>query len=156
MFAAKDTVVSIRYTLHVEGELIDQGEMAYLHGHHNIIPGLEEALEGQGLGASLEVSVPPEKGYGFYDPEGQMIIERDAFPADAELVPGAQFYAENAEGQAMPIVIVEVEGDEVTVDSNHPLAGAVLEFAVQITDIRQALPEELDHGHVHGPGGHHH
>ena len=90
MIATQDHVVTIRYVLTVGGEVIDQGELPYLHGHGNIIPGLEEALEGKQVGDSLQVSVPPEKGYGLEDPEGVRVVPRDQFPPDAPLEPGTQ------------------------------------------------------------------
>ena len=156
MTAAQNTVVSIQSILKVEGEVRDEGQLAYLHGYGNIVPGLEEAIEGLPVGAKLSVEVPPTKGYGEYDPDGQMVVERDAFPADVEVVPGAQFYAENEEGQPLRIVVLDVNGDEVTVDSNHPLAGQTLHFDVEITRIRWATESELDHGHVHEGHEHHH
>lgn len=156
MNVAKDSVVRIDYTLHVENELIDQGQLEYLHGHRNIVAGLEDALDGKAVGDKVSVSVPPEKGYGLYDPEGVQVLERRAFPADAELEEGAMFYAEDPQGNPMPFTILNVEGSEVTVDFNHALAGETLEFEVTVTGVRPATPEELAHGHVHGPGAHGH
>lgn len=156
MTAAQNTVVSIQYILKVEGEVVDEGQLAYLHGHGNIVQGLERALDGLPVGAMLSVEVPPSEGYGDYDPDGQMVVERGAFPPDVEVVPGAQFYAENEEGQPLPIVVLDVNGDEVTVDSNHPLAGATLHFDVEITRIRWATETEIEHGHAHEGNHHHH
>lgn len=156
MVASKDTVVSIRYTLHVEDELVDQGELDYLHGHRNIVVGLEEALEGKTVGENLEVAVAPEKGYGLYDPEAVQVIERDNFPADAELAEGTMFYSEDPDGNPMPFRVLNVDGGEVTIDFNHVLAGETLSFAVTVTGLRTASQEELAHGHVHGEQEHHH
>lgn len=156
MTASKGQVVTIRYTLHVEDELIDQGELDYLHGHRNIVAGLEEALEGKAAGERVVVSVSPEKGYGLYDPEGVQVVEREAFPADAELVEGAMFYAEDPQGNPMPFTVLNVDGKEVTIDFNHALAGETLNFDVTLVAIRPATPEELEHGHAHGVHGHHH
>ncbi len=156
MTASKGQVVTIRYTLHVDNELIDQGELDYLHGHRNIVQGLEEALEGKAAGERVVVSVSPEKGYGLYDPEGVQVLERDAFPADAELVEGAMFYAEDSQGNPMPFTVLNVDGKEVTIDFNHALAGETLQFDVTLTAIRPATPEELEHGHAHSLHGHHH
>jgi FKBP-type peptidyl-prolyl cis-trans isomerase SlyD len=156
MIATQDHVVTIRYVLRVEGEIIDQGELPYLHGYGNIIPGLEEALEGKKVGDSLQVSVPPEKAYGLEDPEGVRVIPRDQFPPDAPLEPGVQLFAQDENGQVLPFWIMEVEGDEVTIDFNHPLAGETLNFDVTISSIRAATQEELEHGHVHAPEGHMH
>lgn len=152
MKVESDKVVTIRYTLEVEGEVLDQGELSYLHGHQNIIQGLEEALEGHEEGEVVRAKVAPEKGYGPHDPEGIQVVPLDAFPEDAEVVPGAQFYAQDAEGNLMPLTVVAVEGEEVTIDFNHPLAGKTLLFEVEIVKVRPATLEELAHGHVHEGG----
>lgn len=156
MNVAKDSVVSIDYTLHVENELVDQGQLEYLHGHKNIVAGLEDALSGKAVGDKVSVSVPPEQGYGLYDPEGVQVLEREAFPQDAELEEGAMFYAEDPQGNPMPFTVLNVGGSEVTVDFNHALAGETLDFDVTVTGVRPATPEELSHGHVHAEGAHPH
>ncbi len=156
MNASKDAVVTIRYTLHVADEMVDQGELDYLHGHHNIVIGLEEALEGKATGDHVEVSVSPDKGYGLYDPEGIQIVSKDDFPAGAELEQGAMFYAENEQGQPMPFTVLNIEGDDITIDFNHALAGETLNFDVTISGIRSASPDEIAHGHAHGAHGHDH
>ncbi|GIW30963.1 MAG: peptidyl-prolyl cis-trans isomerase [Meiothermus sp.] len=156
MTASKGNVVTIRYTLHVDNELIDQGELDYLHGYRNIVTGLEEALEGKVAGDRVVVAVPPEKGYGLYDPEGVQVVDRAAFPRDAELVEGAMFYAEDAQGNPMPFTVLNVDDQDVTIDFNHALAGETLNFDVTLTAIRPATPEELEHGHVHSAHQHSH
>ncbi|MCS7059137.1 MAG: peptidylprolyl isomerase [Meiothermus sp.] len=156
MTASKGQVVSIRYTLRVDGELVDQGELDYLHGYRNIISGLEEALEGKSVGDRVVVSVPPDKGYGPYDPDGVQVVERSAFPPGAEVEEGAVFYAEDADGNPVPFTVLGVEGDSVTIDFNHVLAGETLEFDVTLTGVRPATQEELEHGHAHSPHGHTH
>jgi len=156
MKVAKDKVVKIRYTLKVDGEVADQGELEYLHGHGQLIPGLEEALEGHEVGEKLNVVVPPEKAYGERSPEAVQVVSKSAFPEGSKIEVGEQFYAQDASGQPLPFTITKVEGDDVTIDFNHPLAGKTLEFEVEILAVRDATPEELAHGHVHGPGGHHH
>jgi FKBP-type peptidyl-prolyl cis-trans isomerase SlyD len=156
MTASKGNVVTIRYTLQVENELIDQGELDYLHGHRNIVAGLEEALEGKSAGDRVVVSVPPEKGYGLYDPEGVQVVDRAAFPADAELAEGAMFYAEDPQGNPMPFTVLSVDDKEVTIDFNHALAGETLDFDVTLTAVRPATPEELEHGHAHSAKEHSH
>jgi FKBP-type peptidyl-prolyl cis-trans isomerase SlyD len=156
MKASKDNVVTIQYTLHVAEELVDQGELDYLHGHSNIVVGLEEALEGKGAGEKVEVAVSPEKGYGIYDPQALQIVSKADFPPGAELEQGAMFYAESAEGQPMPFTILNIEGDDITIDFNHALAGEVLNFNVTVTGVRSANAEELAHGHAHGAHGHNH
>lgn len=152
MKVESDKVVTIRYTLEVEGEVLDQGEFSYLHGHQNVIQGLEEALEGHEEGEVVRAKVAPEKAYGPHDPEGIQVVPLDAFPEDAEVVPGAQFYAQDAEGNPMPLTVVAVEGAEVTIDFNHPLAGKTLDFEVEIVKVRPATLEELAHGHVYEGG----
>ncbi|GEM90702.1 MULTISPECIES: peptidylprolyl isomerase [Oceanithermus] len=156
MNASKDKVVTIAYTLTVEGETVDQGELAYIHGHQQIIPGLEKEIEGRAAGESFEVTVAPEEAYGERNEEGVQVVPRSAFPDDAKVEVGEQFYAQDDQGNPLPLTVTKVEGEDVTVDFNHPLAGKTLNFAVEIKEVRDATPEELAHGHVHGPGGHHH
>lgn len=161
MAIAENKVVSIHYTLTNDaGETLDssvgRGEpLAYLHGHGNIIPGLENALTGKAVGDKLDVKVSPEDGYG---PRHEQLIQqvpRDAFQGVDTLEIGMQFQAETGQGPQL-FTITAVGDAEVTVDGNHPLAGENLNFAVEITEIRDASEEELEHGHVHGPGGHEH
>lgn len=161
MQVAENTVVSIHYTLtNNAGETLDssveRGEpLAYLHGHGNIIPGLENALLGKAAGDKMDVTVAPEEGYGERHDQLIQQVPRTAFEGVDTLEPGMQFQAETGMGPRL-FTITEVGGEEVTVDGNHPLAGETLNFAVEITDVREASAEELEHGHVHGPGGHEH
>jgi FKBP-type peptidyl-prolyl cis-trans isomerase SlyD len=153
-------VVTIHYTLtNTEGDVLDtsrDGEpLAYLHGAGNIIPGLENALTGKRAGDRLNVSVSPEQGYGDHDPAMVQRVPRGAFQGIDTIEPGMQFHAETAEG-LQTVLVVEVDNDTVVVDGNHPMAGQVLNFDVEIAAVREASSEELDHGHVHGAGGHHH
>jgi FKBP-type peptidyl-prolyl cis-trans isomerase SlyD len=160
MQIANDRVISIAYTLKDNDDnIIDQssdGSFCYLHGASNIIPGLEEALTGKTTGDELTVSIPPEKGYGLRDDERIQTVPRDMFPADQDIQPGMQFHAQSPDGQMIVVSIAKVEGDTITVDGNHPLAGIQLNFDVKVMDIREATAEELEHGHVHGPHGHDH
>ena len=153
-------VVTLNYTLKDdEGNVIDQsqdGSFAYLHGMNNIVPGLENALTGMTAGETRAVSVPPEEGYGSRDDSRVQEVPRDMFPADARIETGMQFQAESPDGQSLVVTVVGSDADAVTVDGNHPLSGMPLHFDVQVVDIRDATQEEIDHGHVHGPGGHHH
>lgn len=160
MDIAKDCIVSMHYTLKApDGEVIDTSSgkdpLAYLHGHGNIISGLETRLEGKRPGSSHVVDVPAAEAYGEHDPEKTIPAKREQFPEDTELKPGMQFQANGPQGP-MVVKIAEVEGDTVTLDANHPLAGVDLKFEVDIVEVREASEEELEHGHAHGPGGHQH
>jgi FKBP-type peptidyl-prolyl cis-trans isomerase SlyD len=160
MQIAKHKVVTIDYTLKDDtGREIDssrEGNFAYLHGANNIIPGLEDALSGKSRGDEVDVSVAPEEGYGARDEAMSSAVPREMFPKDVEVLPGMQFQAEGPEGQMLLLTVTNVAGDEITVDGNHPLAGVQLNFQVRVVDVRDATQEEIQHGHVHGPGGHQH
>jgi FKBP-type peptidyl-prolyl cis-trans isomerase SlyD len=159
-------VVLFHYTLtDEEGQELDSSEngepMCYLHGASNIVPGLEEALTGKSAGDSLQVAVPPEKGYGVRQDTDPQPLPINAFPKEVTLEAGMQFFAEGENGTPTPIWIERVEGDSVFIDVNHPLAGETLHFDVKIVRIRDANEDERDHGHPHGPDGtsghdHHH
>jgi len=156
----KDAVVSLSYTLtNAEGEQLDKSSpdkpFAYLHGNKQIVPGLENALEGLAIGDKKEVTVPPADGYGEFVPGLKMELERTNFPKDIEIKSGMQFSAD-VSGETRVFTVVDVQGDNIRVDGNHPLAGQTLHFAVEVVEIRDATQEELQHGHVHGPGGHQH
>lgn len=160
MQIAHQKVVSIHYTLtNVDGDIIDSSEgsepLSYLHGFGNIIPGLENALTGRKVGDRFTVSVAPAEGYGERDDGMIQTVPRNAFHGVDEIQPGMQFQAQSPEGMQL-VTVIGVEEDEVILDGNHPMAGLTLNFAVEITAVRDATHEELDHGHVHGPGGHHH
>ncbi len=160
MHIEKNRVVSLHYTLRDDrGTVIDSSSgrapMSYLHGKNNIIPGLEKALAGKAAGDKLDVSVPPEQGYGPRDDRLVQIVPRSKFTESGEISPGMQVRVSGRQGARMAIV-VRVERDFVTVDANHPLAGRVLHFSVEVAEVRKATHEEVSHGHVHGAGGHHH
>jgi FKBP-type peptidyl-prolyl cis-trans isomerase SlyD len=157
---ARNKVVAIHYTLRDEqGTVIDsssgRGPLAYLHGKGNIIPGLEQALAGKSAGDTLDVTVAPEQGYGVRDERLVQIVPRSRFPEGAEIAPGMQLRASGQQGPRV-VTVMKVERDFVTVDGNHPLAGRTLHFSVEVAEVRKATHEEVAHGHVHGPGGHHH
>ena len=160
MQAAKDKVVTLNYELtDGEGTVIDRsddGSFAYLHGANNIIPGLEQALEGKIKDDKLNVKVEPSQAYGEKDLAKIQRVPRKMFPDDIEIQAGMQFQAQAPDGQEMLVMVAGVEKDEVIVDGNHPLAGQALHFAVKVLDVRDASQEELDHGHVHGAHGHEH
>ncbi|SEF71094.1 FKBP-type peptidyl-prolyl cis-trans isomerase [Marinobacterium lutimaris] len=160
MQIAANAVVSIHYTLtNAAGEKLDSSEgqqpLAYLHGASNIIPGLENALVGKAVGDKLSVTVEPEEGYGEVREELVQEVDRSNFEGIDVVEPGMQFMAQTPWGQ-QPVTVVKVEGDNVTLDGNHPLAGQTLSFDVEVVEVREATEEELSHGHVHGEGGHEH
>ncbi|AUM11822.1 FKBP-type peptidyl-prolyl cis-trans isomerase [Ketobacter alkanivorans] len=149
----KGRVVGMHYTLrNEEGEIIDTSEgrepLVFLQGYGNIIPGLEAELEGKKQGDALDVVVEPEHGYGVKHDQLIQQVPRAAFEGVDDLQIGMQFQAQTEQGP-VPIRIIAVEGDEVTIDGNHELAGVRLHFAVSIESIREASEEELAHGHVH-------
>lgn len=138
-------------------ELLDSskgsGPMAYVHGYASIIPGLEKALEGKVAGEELQVMVPPHEAYGLRDENRVSKVDRSIFPKDADIQPGMRFRASSEHG-ADHVVVTAVEGDAITVDANHPLAGETLTFQVTVRDVRLATEEEVSHGHVHHEHGH--
>ncbi len=160
MQIADNFVASFHYTLTNDaGEVVDSSSgrepLAYLHGAGNIVPGLEQAMAGREVGDAFSVSVTPELGYGVRHEGMVQTVPRSAFQGVDDLEVGMQFQARGPQG-VMSVTISAIEGDDVTVDGNHPLAGQTLHFAVEITEVRPASAEELEHGHVHGVGGHHH
>lgn len=161
MTIAKDSVVRFDYTLTgPDGKVLDSSSgrepLAYLHGAGNIIPGLEAELEGKKEGDALKVTIPAAKAYGERDERMVQVVPQSAFQGVPKIEPGMQFQARGPQGQVALVTVTKVEAGNVTVDGNHPLAGLPLTFDVKIVDIRNATAEELDHGHVHGAGGHHH
>lgn len=153
---AKDTAVRFNYTLKDDqGNVIDQSQgepLAYLHGHGNIIPGLEKELEGKSAGESLTAVIAPADAYGEYQEQAVQKVPRSNFQGVDDIQPGMQFQSE-AEGQVMLVTVTDVNDETVTVDANHPLAGKTLSFDVEIVEVRAATEDELNHGHVHGAGG---
>jgi FKBP-type peptidyl-prolyl cis-trans isomerase SlyD len=160
MQIAENTVASFHYTLTNDaGEVLDTSRgrepLAYLHGAGNIVPGLEEAMVGHKAGDSFKVDVAPEDGYGNHHEGLVQDVPRAAFQGVDEIEPGMSFQANTPQG-VHSVTVTKVTSEMVTVDGNHPLAGQTLHFDVEVTDVRAASAEELQHGHVHGPGGHHH
>lgn len=157
----KNSVVTMHYELKDStGEVLDsssgQEPLVYLHGSNNIIVGLEEQLEGKKVGDNVKAEIAPEKGYGMPVDALVQTVPGDAFGEEIKQVEiGMRFQAETEQGP-VPVVVTAIEDGMVTVDGNHPLAGKDLFFDVSITDIRDATAEEIEHGHVHGPGGHQH
>ncbi len=162
MQVAKNAVVTIDYTLkNPDGHVIDSTSnenrqpLPYIHGTGGLIPGLEKALDGKNPGDALSVIVPPEEAYGPRDEKLINSVPKTAFGNNA-IVVGAQFRTQDKQGHQHVVTIAKIDADTVTIDANHPLAGITLHFEVTIKDVREATPDELAHGHVHGPGGHHH
>lgn len=161
MTISQNKVVTIHYqVVDVDSnELIDSSEggapMVYLHGHQNIIPGLEKALEGKKAGDELEVTVVAADAYGVYSDERVQQVPMAAFEGVEQIEPGMAFTAQTEHGP-VSLIVTEVDETTVTVDANHPLAGKDLRFSVKVEAVRDASVEELSHGHVHGEGGHHH
>jgi FKBP-type peptidyl-prolyl cis-trans isomerase SlyD len=154
-----ECVAYFHYTLtNDKGEVIDSSvggqPLPYLHGAGNIVSGLEREMAGKTVGAKFSVRVSPEDGYGVHHPQLIQQVPREVFGGIDQLEVGMQFNAQ-AGGGMMPVVISAIDGDQVTIDGNHPLAGQHLNFAVEVMQVRKASAEELAHGHVHGPGGHH-
>ena len=160
MEISANSVVLIHYTLKDDsGEILDSsagGEpLAYIQGHGNLVPGLEQALEGKSGGNTLAVTVSPADGYGNRDETLVQRVPKRALQGSGEIRKGMQFQARTDDGMRL-FTVTGVAGDMVTLDGNHPLADQTLHFDVEVVSVRQATVEELEHGHVHGVGGHHH
>ncbi len=157
----QDSVVTLHYQLTLDdGSIADSSfggdPLSYLHGHGNLVPGLERQLAGKKTGDKFDAEVAPADGYGEFDPADEQTLPRSAFPKKMDLQPGMGFHTKDQQGNPMPLFIKEVKGEQVVVTGNHPLAGQRLNFKIEIVQVRKATKEELSHGHVHGPGGHHH
>jgi FKBP-type peptidyl-prolyl cis-trans isomerase SlyD len=150
---SKDLVISMDYELTVEGEVVDvtdPGEpIEFLQGHENIIAGLEKAIDGMAIGESKQVLVKAAEAYGEYDQDGFMEVPKAEFPSEIPLEIGLEISVTDDDGKEMTAFIEEVSVETVTLNFNHPLAGKDLDFKVKIVAIREATPEELEHGHVH-------
>jgi FKBP-type peptidyl-prolyl cis-trans isomerase SlyD len=156
MQITKDKVASIHYTLkNTAGKVIDSSvghePLTYLHGAGNLIPGMEAGLEGKVVGNKFDLKIKPEDGYGLKDDRMVQQVPRANFP-NQQIEVGMQFQTNS--GSVVTVTNVSLES--ITVDGNHPLAGEELHFAVEVMEVRNATAEEIAHGHVHGPGGHHH
>jgi FKBP-type peptidyl-prolyl cis-trans isomerase SlyD len=161
MTIKNNSAVSFHYTLtDDDGQQLDSSAgkepLAYLHGSGNIIPGLESALEGKDVGDSMVVAVPAAKGYGDVQAELIQEVPRGSFQGVDDIEVGMEFEAQTGKGDSVPVTVTGITDETVTVDGNHSLAGKNLNFDVSIESVRDATQEELDHGHVHEPGGHDH
>jgi FKBP-type peptidyl-prolyl cis-trans isomerase SlyD len=160
MQIAEHAVASFHYTLTDDaGQVIDSSEgrepLVYLQGSGQIVPGLEKAMEGRQVGDRFQVDVRPEEGYGVRHDELLQEVPREAFQGVEDIQPGMQFQGRGPQG-TINVTVTKIEDGKVFIDGNHPLAGQTLHFAIEVTGVRAASAEELQHGHVHGEGGHHH
>lgn len=161
MKVAAKKAVAIDYKLTIDdGIVVDMSEpgdpLWYLHGFGNIIPGLENALDGLEAGDAKTVVVPPDQGYGERDERRVHAVPRDQFNAKDALNLGDRVNATGPDGRRMEARVKGINAKEITLDFNHDLAGKTLTFEIKVTEVRKATKDELDHGHVHGPGDHHH
>lgn len=154
-------VVTMNFTLKDdEGNVMDttsgQEPFSFISGQNQILPKLEEEVGAMLIGSKKDVVLSPEEGYGVYEKEAVRNVKRSEFPQDAELKEGMGFMATGPDGKQYQFFIKGIEGDDIKVDFNHPMAGKTLHFNVELVNLRDATQEELDHGHVHGAGGHQH
>ncbi|MFN7132108.1 MAG: peptidylprolyl isomerase [Myxococcales bacterium] len=160
MKVSENTVVSLEYSLHLgDGVIVDRSDdgepLAYLHGGGQIVPGLEKQLEGMEPGQTKQCMISPAEGYGERDPRKVQEMPRKLF-GNHPMKPGDEFVAVDEDQNQIPVRIQAVNGEMITVDFNHPLAGKTLHFNVKVTEVRAATKEELEHGHAHGGDGHEH
>jgi FKBP-type peptidyl-prolyl cis-trans isomerase SlyD len=156
---AKNTVVTITYSLaSSDGEILERSDEphSYLHGGYgNVFDAVEKALEGKSVGDEVVVKMDPEEAFGEYDEQLVRVEDRSIFPPELEV--GMQFEGHGeSSGEVNLYTVTEITDDKVVVDGNHPLAGQAVNFHCQITEVRQADPHEIEHGHAHGAHGHHH
>lgn len=153
-------VVTMHYKLTDDaGLMLDESQdnpLLYIHGTNSLIPGLEKQLEGKTVGDNIIAKVPPEEGYGPIMAQLIQNLPKDTFQGVDNIEVGMEFEASNENDEKMIVRVDAVDGEEVTINGNHPLAGKTLNFDVNIIDVREASEEELGHGHVHGEGGHQH
>ncbi|MDD0851890.1 peptidylprolyl isomerase [Halobacteriovorax sp. GB3] len=160
MTISKNKVVTMHYHLtNDNGDVLDSSQGAepllYLQGHNNIIPGLEKEMEGKNVGDKFKVTIEAKDGYGEYDEGLVQKLPKEQFAQFPELTVGMRFHIDSNYGP-MVVQVDEITDSEVTINGNHELAGTRLTFDVEVVEIRDASQEEIDHGHVHGPGGHQH
>jgi len=160
MIIAKESVVTMHYTLKNEaGEVLDTSAgrepLVYLHGVGGLISGLEKELEGKQANDKLNAVIPPEEAYGSRRDDLLRVVSKEGFQGEEALVEGMRVQLETDRGPAVAVVS-GIEGENVTLDLNHPLADVTLHFEVEVLNVREAEAEEIAHGHVHGEGGHQH
>jgi len=161
MRVEQNKVVMMHYKLaDKDGNVIDQSEgrppLAYIHGIGALVPGLETELEGKVKGDKFSTVVSPEDAYGTRDEELVRVVPKSGFQGDEEMQLGMQVQIDTGEKGLAIATLVKIDGDDITLDLNHPLSDMELHFDIDIVDIREATDEEIAHGHVHGEGGHQH
>lgn len=158
LVVADGVIVSLDYTLTVEGEVVDSTKeeepIEFMKGYNAIIPGLERELEGMSVGETKSVTVAAQDAYGEFDPRQMVEVPRSEFPEGIPVEEGVELQVRDQQGNLLNAVISKVEGEKAVLDFNHPLAGKELHFDVKIAGLRAATDEELAHGHAHGPEGH--
>ena len=156
----KGTVVSVKYKVELKetGEIVDENTgdepLVYLSGYGQMISGFDEEMMGAENGEKREFTLEPTRAYGEHISDGIKEMPKAEFPDEIEV--GMMLFAELEDGQQIPFVVKEINEETISVDLNHPLAGKHLKFSVEVLELREGSEEELSHGHVHGPGGHHH
>ena len=154
-------VVTMNFTLTDDhGNVLDttdtDGPFSFITGGNMVLPKLEKTVTGMLIGTKKSLKLNAADGYGNYNEDAIQVVGKENFPEDFVLEVGMEYMASNPDGVQMPFTITKVDGEEITIDFNHPLAGKNLNFDIELVDVRDATPEELSHGHIHGPGGHHH
>jgi FKBP-type peptidyl-prolyl cis-trans isomerase SlyD len=144
----KDVVVTLDYTLEVNDQQIDSGPIQFIYGHGNIIPGLENELEGMEVSEEKEVFVKAEDAYGEYDPEMEIDVPLSSFPEDFEIQLGRPMRLQDGEGHTFTGVAMAISDETVKLNLNHPLAGKDLVFKTKIKDLRPATEEEISNGRL--------
>lgn len=157
----KDKVASLKYVLRDGAgvtleESTPERPLLYLHGHRNIVPGLERQLEGKAVGDSFVAVVPPAEGYGEKRKVKALRLPKSKFEPGMTLAAGTQFFMQTSEGRPLPLWIEKVQGNTIVATPQHPMAGLELHFDLEVLEVRDATAEELQHGHAHGEGGHDH
>lgn len=165
MKIAKNTVPSVTYTLVVDGEVVDMAEkdkpLSFIHGIGMMVPGFESNLEGLTSGSKYDFKLSPEEAYGAYNNEAVVDLPISTFMVDGKvnekmLTIGQVVPMQDQNGNPLNGTVMEVTSESVKMDFNHMLAGKELNFTGEILEVREATKEELEHGHIHGPGGHQH
>ncbi len=156
MTIADKKAVTINYTLKDDNDVVidtsNDSSFTYLHGANNIIPGLENELTGKKAGDKFSVVIKPEDAYGEYNDQLTQVVDKAAFGEQQDIEPGMQFHAQGDNGQMVVITVSKVDGDQITIDGNHPLSGVTLHYDVEVMDVRDATADELAHGHIHQHG----